>query len=106
MNTIKNRREDRGGAGAWDGMINLMRTRHLAVAVSKASPLKKKVALVLSPYFCCFSIMTNLTNKLGKNLHLIQGFFLAQDGLNQSIHSKSNVLPYEIEVQHVQYPLA
>lgn len=66
MNTIKNRRKDRGGAGAWDGMINLMRTRHLAVAVSKASPLKKKkVALVLSPYFC-FSIMTNLTNKLGK----------------------------------------
>lgn len=41
MNTIKNRREDRGGAGAWDGVINLMRSRHLAVAVSKASPLKK-----------------------------------------------------------------
>lgn len=33
--------EDRGGAGAWDGVINLMRSRHLAVAVSKASPLKK-----------------------------------------------------------------
>lgn len=48
MNTIKNRREDRGGAGAWDGVINLMRNRHLAVAVSKASPLKKK-SLWFSP---------------------------------------------------------